>query len=544
MKKLLLLINTVKYLKWRQIYFRLIRRFYKPKVTDDFSGSFPKKKEGWIHLELYEEKIDKYANARFLNQSKQLDLPSDWNYEGYSKLWVYNLHYFEDLLSNNAKEKRNFHFLLLNSWVDQNPVGYGNGWEPYPASLRVVNILKAWLGGLELDAKLFSSVFTQASFLSSDLEKHLLGNHYFVNLKALLFAGVIFENIRWTRIAERGLLTEIPEQILEDGANFELSPMYHSLILLDMLDMLNLSRVYPTQRSNQLAALLEKYIPKMLTFMEAMAHLDGGVSFFNDSADGIAPTKAKIESYAQKLGFGICPLDSSKPQIIDNANSGYICATVADNKLIFDASPVGPDYIPGHAHADTLSFELSIGAQRVFVNSGTSEYGLSPKRLTQRKTASHNTVEVDGKDSSQVWSGFRVANRAKIISKHTELKHDHSIELLAAHNGYKSLFGGCIHTRKLIFSENSLIVSDSLERTFKYAKSRFYFHPDLIISLEDNLLRIEGSEFILHSDLIGKVASLVDSFWYPEFGVEMRNKMLELQFEQPQLDIVFTWSKH
>ena len=69
---------------------------------------------------------------------------------------------------------------------------------------------------------------------------------------------------------------------------------------------------------------------------------------------------------------------------------------------------MGPDYIPGHAHADTLSFELSIGAQRVFVNSGTSEYGLSPKRLNQRKTAAHNTVEVDGKDSSQVWSGLEL----------------------------------------------------------------------------------------------------------------------------------------
>ena len=67
----------------------------------------------------------------------------------------------------------------------------------------------------------------------------------------------------------------------------------------------------------------------MLAFMEAMTHPDGGVSFFNDSADGIAPTKAKIESYAEKLGFGISPLDFSKPQIIDNANSGYICATAA-----------------------------------------------------------------------------------------------------------------------------------------------------------------------------------------------------------------------
>jgi uncharacterized heparinase superfamily protein len=431
----------------------------------------------------------------------------------------------------------------LNSWVDQNPVGYGNGWEPYPSSLRIVNILKAWVGGLALSDKLFESLHSQASYLSNDLEKHLLGNHYFVNLKALLFAGVIFGNFRWVNCAEKGLVGEIPEQILQDGANFELSPMYHSLILVDMLDMYNLSRAYPTQVSSQLASLLEDYIPKMLTFMEAMAHPDGGVSFFNDSVNGIAPTKTKIESYAKKLGFAISPLNLSEFKIIDNVNSGYICATAAGNKLIFDASPVGPDYIPGHAHADTLSFELSIDTQRVFVNSGTSEYGLSLLRLNQRKTYSHNTVEIDGKDSSQVWSGFRTANRAKIVFKYAELNHDHNVVLRAAHNGYKSLLGGCIHSRKLTFSKDSLVVSDSIQGVFRYAKSRFHFHPDLIVSLENNLLKVKGENFILHSDLTGNVASLITSSWHPEFGVEIPNKILELQFEQSQLDIVFTWSK-
>jgi uncharacterized heparinase superfamily protein len=544
MSKFFLLLNTLRYLKWQQIYFRLLRKLIKPKVTESFQDSNPKRSETWEHQPLYGKKIDSQFEACFLNHTKKLNLPADWNNESPSKLWVYNLHYFEDLLSDNAKEKQNFHLKLLNSWVDQNPVGYGNGWEPYPTSLRIVNILKAWLGGLELDKKLFSSIFAQASYLSNDLEKHLLGNHYFVNLKALLFASVVFQNIRWLNIAEKGLLSEIPEQILEDGANFELSPMYHSLILVDMLDMFNLSRAYPSQVSGKLVSQLEYYIPKMLAFMESMTHLDGGVSFFNDSANGIAPTKAKIEIYAEQLGFGISPLDFSKPQIIHNANSGYICATTAGSKLIFDASAVGPDYIPGHAHADTLSFELSIGTQRVFVNSGTSEYGLSSKRLNQRKTAAHNTVEVNGKDSSQIWSGFRVANRAEIILRHTKLKNDHSIELLAAHNGYKSLFGGAIQTRKLTFSENSLVISDSLQGRFKYAKSRFYFHPDLVISLEDNLLRIEGEEFILHSDLKGKVASLNDSFWYPEFGLEVPNKMLLLDFEKKSLDIQFAWSKN
>lgn len=471
-------------------------------------------------------------------------MPADWDNELPSKLWVYNLHYFEDLLAENAYRKREFHQKLLDLWIDQNPVGLGNGWEPYPTSLRIVNILKVWLGGLDLNERNFRSVFEQASFLSNNLERHLLGNHYFSNLKALLFAGVIFKNERWLSIAEKAFFSEIPEQILKDGANFELSPMYHSLMIVDMLDMLNLSRTYPTQITSRLVSLLEYYIPKMLKFMEAMAHPDGGVSFFNDSANGIAPSKIKIESYAKILGFEINTIGSVKPQIIDNSNGGYICAIVAENKLIFDTSAVGAKYIPGHAHADTLSFELSIGTQRVFVNSGTSEYGLSQTRINQRKTLSHNTLEVDGKDSSQVWSGFRVANRAKIISKSAELKPDNHILLHGAHDGYKSLFGGCIHMRKLTFTQDSLAVSDTLRGNFKHGKSRFYFHPDLIITLQDDLLEIEGPKFILHSDLTGKLASLVDSFWYPQFGLEIPNKFLELKLETSQLNLEFTWSKH
>lgn len=544
MKKIILLFNTLRFLKWQQIYFRLVRKLIKPKIAETFNGVIPKRPVNWKHITLYNEKINHELEACFLNHTKKIDLPTDWNNKSLSKLWIYNLHYFEDLLSINAKKKIELHKELLDCWIDENPVGFGNGWEPYPTSLRIVNILKGWLGGLELNKKHFISTFAQASYLSDDLEKHLLGNHYFVNLKALLFAGTIFENNTWLGIAEVGLIAEIPEQILEDGANFELSPMYHSLILVDMLDILNLSRAFPLKISSQLTSMIEDRIPKMLAFMETMAHPDGGVSFFNDSVDGIAPAKNKIESYAKELGFKINPMDSKKYQIIDNASSGYICSTADDNKLIFDASAVGPDYIPGHAHADTLSFELSIGKQRAFVNSGTSEYGLSSLRHSQRKTRSHNTVEVDGKDSSQVWSSFRVANRAKIVAKNAELNQDHCVELNATHDGYKSIFGGCIHSRKLNFGKDSLCVSDTLQGIFKNAISRFYFHPDLVVSLEDNFLSVQGPKFFLHSDLSGLSASLVNSFWYYEFGAEKPNKMLELQFDKPKLDVIFTWSKH
>lgn len=542
MKKILLLFNTVKYLKWEQIYFRIIRMLRQPRVMDSFQGPMPIRPKLWQHLLLYSDKITNSLNISFLSVTKTLDLPNDWNNEYQSKLWVYNLHYFEDLLSESAEDKTTLHCNLLNRWVDENPVGYGNGWEPYPTSLRVVNILKAWLGGLELDEKLFTSVFEQASFLSSDLETHLLGNHYFVNLKALLFAGVVFRNNEWIVIAEKGLLDQIPEQIQSDGSNFELSPMYHSLMLIDMLDMINLSKAYPDNISSPLTLLLQDYIPKMLAFMDAMAHPDEGVSFFNDSADGIAPAKSIIVDYARRLGFNSEEVNYSNALILDNANSGYICATTRCAKLIFDGAEVGPDYIPAHAHADTLSFELSVGTQRVFVNTGTSQYGSNVTRITERKTRSHNTVEVDDKDSSQVWGAFRVAKRAKVFGKLLKHNLDDSFEIQSSHNGYKTFFGGCIHTRKILFSENSLSVNDLLKGTFRSAKSRFYIHPDLRVSLKSNVLEIIGDKFVLISDLRDLKVGIEDSSWCPRFGMRIPNKVLVIDFDNLELDVTFDWS--
>jgi uncharacterized heparinase superfamily protein len=67
---------------------------------------------------------------------------------------------------------------------------------------------------------------------------------------------------------------------------------------------------------------------------------------------------------------------------------------VTSNKAValLDVAPIGPDYQPGHAHADTLSFELSLFGQRLLVNSGTSEYEISPVRQYERSTKAHNTV--------------------------------------------------------------------------------------------------------------------------------------------------------
>ena len=53
------------------------------------------------------------------------------------------------------------------------------------------------------------------------------------------------------------------------------------------------------------------------------------------------------------------------------------------------------------------------------------------------------------------------------------------------------------------------------------------------------MLIIKGTGFILNCDLEGRAARLIDSFWYPEFGVAIANKMLEIDFEESHMNIEF-----
>ncbi len=541
MKKIFLLYNTIKYLKWSQIYFRIVRILIKPKVTDRFVHVMPERNSRFVNFQLYDEKITQTMKATFLNHTKLLDLPNDWNDETQNKLWLYNLHYFEDFVARNAITKQAFHLKLLDAWQTQNPEGKGYGWEPYPNSLRISNVIKAWQAGLQLASRHFESLYAQASFLENGLEKHLLGNHYFVNLKALLFAGIIFENKTWLNLAVNELTSEIPEQILDDGAHFELSPMYHCLILVDMLDMYNLCQAYPDNARARLSNLLENYIPKMILFMNLMTHNDQGVSFFNDSVDGIAPKKQQIEMYATELGFEIPYFDTTKLQVVDSKASGYMVASNAGSKLIFDAANVGPDYIPGHAHADTLSFELSIGDERVFVNTGTSQYTNTERRLEERRTAAHSTVEVNNICSSQVWSSFRVGKRASVIERNARCEPTVAI-LNASHDGYKNIFGGPIHKRCLILSDNALYVSDELTEISQRATARFYLHPNLEVRLQKNTLEIIGKHFKMASEFVDLSPRLVKSTWHPGFGLSEPNICIEYDFKRNTHGIEFFWS--
>jgi uncharacterized heparinase superfamily protein len=333
--------------------------------------------------------------------------------------------------------------------------------------------------------------------------------------------------------------------VLNDGGNFELTPMYHAIFLADLLDLINLFIAFPSRVSVDVIELTKQTIIKMFGWLNIMSHGDDRISFFNDSAFDIAPENAVLREYASKLGFSVNELVTPTDSLIvhNMKNTGYVSVKTAEMSLIADLAPVGPSYIPGHAHADSLSFELSLGQSRVFVNSGTSLYGISSERLRQRGTSAHNTVEINNKNSSNVWSGFRVAKRADIVNRSVgKVTHDNTVQFSAAHNGYKKQGMKCIHHRTWDVSLLSCDIKDVIQGKFDLAVGYLHLHPEIeIISNSDTGCTLKSNNHEIKLVVSGANLTVEDSTWHPEFGVVIANKKLRLEYQQAKVIYRINW---
>jgi len=426
-------VRTIRHLEPIQIYSRVCPRVALPHTAVPAKlrpGSGP-----WAEPILRRTSQTAANRFRFLNEEREI---RTWNENAFPKLWLYNLHYFEYV-----------DLPLVERWIDENDVGRGVGWEPYPTSLRIANWCKWLLNGGHGTAKMYESLAMQAAWLERRVERHLLANHVLANAKALLFAGTALEcsaSHRWQTIARDVLEEELPRQILSDGAHVERSPMYHSIVLEDLLDIANLNNAYHLHLPQ-----LSSCIPRMLRWLQHMTHPDGEIALFNDACIGIAPNPCVLLEYAARLGF--------EPAALLLGDSGYVRLENSNSAVIVDAGVLGPDYQPGHGHSDTLSFELSHRRKRLIVNSGTSTYEADSVRAFERSTAAHNTVRVDHLDQSELWAVFRVARRARPYG----LQTDHETFVEAAHDGYHRLRPKVTHRRRLVLLADSLTITDQLE---------------------------------------------------------------------------------
>jgi uncharacterized heparinase superfamily protein len=508
---------------------------------------------------------------RFLSREVAFGTVIRWNDPGLSQLWRYHLHYFDcvrDLLVwsalGNGGAAYDAFRRIATSWLEQNNRLRGDGWHPYTISLRVVNWLHAAAGfaasldgDSAFDYRLQASLRGHMQVLRSCLETDVRGNHLLANLRALILFGAACDDAAAKADMARGLgmlEREIAEQVLADGGHFERSPGYHALVLQHCLEI----AIGLRSNGSAVPRWLDEALERMLGYLAAILPDTGHLPLLKDTTwDGIPASDLFAAGalhldqprFRRSVRFGLYPLllfgaegwetyrkwplsaGSEGPVALANTGHYVLCENGLRDHLIFDAGKPCPDYLPAHAHADLLSYELTVAGERVIVDSGVYEYSAGKWRDYFRSTRAHNTVEVARSNQSEVWSSFRVARRA---SPGPVLWADHGdyTILQGSHDGYRRLPVPVTHRRTIVWRRGEfwLILDELLGAGLADAASHIHLHPRLSLVCDGGGWRIQGTSCGLWLLGFGMQRYSIEQGWYSEtFGDLQPNALLTVE---------------
>jgi uncharacterized heparinase superfamily protein len=377
------------------------------------------------------------------------------------RLWRFHLHYWDwawglaadpDRLAARALFAR-----LWRSWQSAVPPGHGDAWHPYPAALRAwswCGLHRDLVAGSDLEPSFVGALAYHAGFLRRHLEYDVGGNHLIKDLKALAGLAVFFADERLLRRAVGRLTGQLAIQILADGGHYERAPAYHCQVLADLIDVAELLQASGRGREAGMrapVAELTSTIDHMRRWLGAVLGPDGQVPLLNDGYPVSRELLAVLRPDPD-------PLTPDHPLLV-LPETGLVRAAVGGWHLLADVGPPCPRSLPAHAHADTLQCLLDVDQVPLLIDTGTSTYEPGPARRYERSTAAHNTVEIDGSDSTEVWDAFRAGRRARVTGL---AAHSGSSVLTceAAHDGYRGLGGRPRHRRRWSLTGDGLRVDD------------------------------------------------------------------------------------
>lgn len=507
-------LRTLSSLSKTQIFFRLfyvIKRklliFFKfvPLKLNDVESNLDTKKEfRSIIPKQYKGDIGEILNLEFSFCNKKIKFKNqiNWNKNSMNegtRLFKLNLHYQDflvDLSLYHLKKKHtdelNFIIKTIRSWVYKNNFfdseSFKCNWNSYCVSIRLMNYIKvACILKNEFphgERVFLDNIINQhSSYLTKNLEYDIQGNHLLENHLSLLFSFIFLNNKSAFNKYFSKTIKILDKQILEDGAHYELSTMYHSIIFSRILEIIDYSKsnnfILPTQLNK-----LKIIATKMLNWLFQI-QCQNTIPLLNDSYSSMTLDFSYL-SNLYKLVFGH-DLEIDKPQFL--SDSGYRKFNFQKYEVLIKIGEIGAVEVPGHAHADSFNTLVYDNKGPVFIDPGVSTYNNNLTRHNERSSSYHNNVTYDYKNSSEIWSSFRVGKQCSVDIISDDINFVH-----AEHNGY-SLYGHKV-IRKWYFNENQLVIEDEV-----ISKKNIPFYQHWILA-PDRSFKLSNNNILINDILI------------------------------------------
>ncbi len=416
-----------------------------------------------------------------------------WMEELHGFSWISDLH----MVGSDAARLRTR--ALVADWIAPHKRWSPVAWRGDVLGTRIA----AWLGRYDFFCASADEVFREKFFASLNRQvKHLArtatreadGARRFFAIKGLIYAGVCLPNGKGMLAkGVRFLEQEIKCQILADGCHYERSPRLQLVLLRLFIDI----RATLIAGKQEVPTTLQSAIDRMAPMLRFFRHGDGGLALFNDST----------ESESWLVDMVLTRADAKGKPLSTAPHSGFQRLHLNRSLVILDAGPPTLSASDEHAHAGTLSFEMSVGKERMIVNCGAYTGSNENWRYTCRTSAAHSTLVLEDTNSTEILTnGHLNVDDMTVTSRRDE--NDGNIWIEASHDGYEHLYG-VVHRRRLYLASGSedFRGEDSLIRTSprhdtepqdRFFILRFHLHPQVRASLLHNraavLLRLPSGQ--------------------------------------------------
>ena len=366
---------------------------------------------------------------------------------------------------------------LVQSWIAENPGWNSLAWRSDVLAMR----LFAWLAHFDEIAKrdqddplrhaMLTSIVAQLRHLARTASWQVVGTGRLRAFKGLI-AGMAVLGIPEGRLAKvlKAFERELAAQILADGGHVSRSPSLQLQVLQDLID----TRAVLRSAQVEVPLALRDAIERMAPMLRFFRHGDRRLALFNDSLeeDGVLIDLVLTRSEAKGRPPAHAP------------ESGFDRLQASKSLVLIDTGKPAARGFDDHAHAGTLSFELSHERERIVVNCGAYRGPKPNWWRVARASAAHSVLVVADTNSVEIRADGMLGRIPATVARE-RAEYEGQQWISATHDGYRERFG-LIYSRQLFLAADGedLRGEDQLTGLPGAAFAvRFHLHPSVQGSL-------------------------------------------------------------
>jgi uncharacterized heparinase superfamily protein len=444
------------------------------------------------------EDADSIFRGRFRLSCGTVNLKNQavWDIAPPTKAWAEELHAFgwvRHFAAVGGEASTKIVRQSVSDWIARYGRGHDVAWRPHVVGQR----LTAWASHHRLvfgksdilwRSTVLHSMVRQARHLHRTVRQAPDGEPRITAAIGLAMSGLTLpDGVARLRRGLEVLTEEIARQVLPDGGHVSRNP---EAVLRILIDLITLSLTLKEQ-DGALPDSIRSAIDRMTPALRFFRHGDGCFAQFNGGTESSERMIDAVLSRDDARGkpFAFAP------------HSGFHRLTAGKSLVLVDAGAPPHSAFSAEAHAGSLSFEFSHGANRIVVNCGSTYVRGEAWREACRATAAHSTLVLDNKSTASILSqgilarilGRRLFASGGVTSRRNE--SESGIWIDASHRAYVRSYG-VIHERRLYLATtgedfrgvDSLVpVGDVRQKMGTRRKIpfavRFHIHPDIRLSM-------------------------------------------------------------